>query len=221
MILEKLRGDLNRDDSFWPAQVTTLAVIALNFVLPPKLTAGPWWLLPAIELVIVVVLFGRQPLTGPGRPDGHRRLALALIALLAAATLVSLGLLAHYLIGGGHEAGRSLLGAGVVVWANVVLVGGLAYWEVDRGGPGQREDNAGHADFLFTEMTDDVRRYQPPGWRPGFGDYLYLSLTNCVAFSPTDTMPLTPRAKLLMSIQSIAAFTTLGLVVARAVNILG
>jgi hypothetical protein len=221
VILDKIRGDLDREDSFWPAQVTTLAVIALNFVLPARLTAGPWWLLPGLELVIVVALFWRQPLEGPGRPDGHRRLALALIALLAVATVVSQILLAHYLLAGGKGSGRSLLGAGVVLWANVVLVGGLTYWELDRGGPGQRQVNVGHADFLFTEMTDDVKRYQPAGWGPGFADYLYLSLTNCVAFSPTDTMPLTQRAKLLMGIQSIAAFSTLGLVVARAVNILG
>ena len=158
---------------------------------------------------------------GAKRPSGHRRLALLLIAVLALATLISLGLLAHYLVGGGHAAGRSLLGAGVVIWANNVLVGALAYWELDRGGPGKRRTNEGHADFLFAEMTDDTRGYQPPGWQPGFGDYLYLSLTNSVAFSPTDTMPLTQRAKLLMGLQSIAAFATLGLVIARAVNILG
>ena len=220
MIVDKIRGDLDRDDSYWPAQLTTLAVIALNFVLPARLTAGPWWLLPAIELGIVAVLFGRQPMEGAKRPSGHRRLALLLIAVLALATLTSLGLLAHYLVGGGHAAGRSLLGAGVVIWANNVLVGALAYWELDRGGPGRRRVNEGHADFLFAEMTDDTRGYQPPGWQPGFGDYLYLSLTNSVAFSPTDTMPLTQRAKLLMMVQSAISLLTIALVAARAVNIL-
>lgn len=73
-------------------------------------------------------------------------------------------------------------------------------------------------DFMFPQMTDD--RWAPPGWRPGLVDYLYVSFTNATAFSPTDTMPLTGRAKWLMSAQSLTALVTVGLVVARAVNIL-
>jgi uncharacterized membrane protein len=57
-------------------------------------------------------------------------------------------------------------------------------------------------------------------WRPGFIDYLYLSLTNMTAFSPTDTMPLSARAKILMGVQSVCGFILLALVIARSVNIL-
>jgi hypothetical protein len=74
-------------------------------------------------------------------------------------------------------------------------------------------------DLLFPEMTDD--RYAPPGWKPGFGDYLYVSLTNQTAFSPTDTLPLSGRLKGLMGVQGLAALVTIGVIIARAVNVLG
>ena len=47
-----------------------------------------------------------------------------------------------------------------------------------------------------------------------------MSFTNATAFSPTDTMPLTPMAKAADGGQSLIALVTIGLVVARAVNIL-
>ena len=63
-------------------------------------------------------------------------------------------------------------------------------------------------------------RIEPRNWRPQFIDYVYVSLTNATAFSPTDTMPLTPMAKSVMGIQSLVSLVTLGLIVARAVNVL-
>ena len=100
-----------------------------------------------------------------------------------------------------------------------MLLFGLWYWELDRGGPVARGEGRELApDFLFPQMTDP--RWAPQGWMPGLIDYLYVSLTNATAFSPTDTMPLTPIAKWLMGGQCLAALVTVGLVVARAVNIL-
>jgi hypothetical protein len=91
---------------------------------------------------------------------------------------------------------------------------------MDRGGPVARYLNAdAMVDFEFPQM--DNPQFAPSGWRPGFLDYLYLSLTNSTAFSPTDTMPLTHTAKIVMAIQSLTALLTVGLVIARAVNILG
>ena len=110
-------------------------------------------------------------------------------------------------------------GSGGAIYAINVVVFGLWYWETDRGGAGRRAAGRdGPPDLLFPQMNDD--RIQPANWRPQFVDYLYVSLTNATAFSPTDTMPLTANAKWLMSAQSIAALATVGLVVARAVNIL-
>jgi hypothetical protein len=108
----------------------------------------------------------------------------------------------------------------VVLWVTNVLLFGLWYWELDRGGPVARAMNPGaKPDFLFPQMTLPPE-HAPRNWMPGLIDYLYVSFTNATAFSPTDTMPLTQIAKLLMSIQALAALLTIGLVVARAVNIL-
>jgi hypothetical protein len=113
-----------------------------------------------------------------------------------------------------------LIFAGVVLWVTNVLLFGLWYWELDGGGPLARMlKRRHHPDFLFVQMSSP--EWAPKGWRPGLTDYLYLSLTNATAFSPTDTMPLTPSAKWLMGAQSLVALVTVGLVVARAVNILG
>ena len=108
------------------------------------------------------------------------------------------------------------------IWLTNVLVFGLAYWELDRGGPlGRAGARAAPAspDLWFPQDADP--RSAAPGWRPVFADYLFVSLTSSTAFSPTDTMPLTPRAKLLMGLQSLVSLLTIGLVAARAVNILG
>lgn len=99
-----------------------------------------------------------------------------------------------------------------------MLLFSLWYWEIDRGGPGLRAAGRdGWPDFLFPQMNDDGLS---PAWRPQFVDYLYVSLTNATAFSPTDTMPLSATVKLMMSLQSLISLVTLGLVIARAVNIL-
>ncbi len=149
----------------------------------------------------------------------RRHVAIGMIGLVSAANMVSLVRLCHRLLAGGKENGHELILSGIVLWCTNVLLFGLWYWEVDRGGPVARACGE-HAtpDFLFPQMTDP--RWAPADWRPRLVDYLYVSLTNATAFSPTDTMPLTPSAKWLMSAQSIASLVTVGLVVARAVNIL-
>jgi hypothetical protein len=144
---------------------------------------------------------------------------IVLLALLGASTLVALVLLARLLVAGGHAAGKPLILAGAGLWFTNILIFGIWYWELDRGGPGVRRSmEAGRSDFLFPQMTEHAL---DAGWTPGFADYLYTSYTNAAAFSPTDTLPLTATAKGLMAAQSLIALTTLLLVVSRAVNILG
>jgi hypothetical protein len=106
-----------------------------------------------------------------------------------------------------------------LIWLANVLIFGLWYWEVDRGGPGRRAsgDDA-LPDLQFPQMTDP--RFAPAGCRPQFVDYLYVSFTNATAFSPTDTMPLTAIANGMMALQSLVSLLRIGLVVSRAVNIL-
>ena len=140
-------------------------------------------------------------------------------AFVSAANITSLALLTHELLHHQTTNGRQLIIAGVLIWLTNVLIFGLWYWETDRGGPGRRAAGLdGPPDFLFVQMTDDS--IQPVNWRPQFIDYLYVSLTNAAAFSPTDTMPLSPTAKGTMGLQSLVSIVTIGLVVSRAVNIL-
>jgi uncharacterized membrane protein len=211
--------DLGRDDPLWPGQLATLVALGLYLALPDALTIGPGWPLPVAEGVVLAALVLA---TRGGREARRRReIAVGLVLVAAAANLVSLGYLTHYLIAGGTARGSDLLNGGVLIWATSLLLFTVLYWELDRGGP--RRLGADRAmvapDFLFPQMTDD--RYAGDGWTPGFGDYLYVSLTNQTAFSPTDTMPLTPRVKALMGVQGVAALVTIGVIVARAVNLLG
>lgn len=203
----------------WGPQLVVACAIAIDFTLPDKLTIGPPWLLPAVEGVLLIVLALATPRPAILHHPLRRQVAMAVIGLVSTVNIFSLVELVRYLIHGGNVAGRSLIFAGFGLWLTNVLLFGLWYWELDGGGPLARAlEKGGFPDFLFPQM--DKKEYAPPGWRPGLIDYMYTSFTNATAFSPTDTMPLTPIAKWLMSAQSLASLVTVGLVVARAVNIL-
>jgi hypothetical protein len=216
----RLRDRIERGDPLWPAQLAVAAAIALHLLLSDRLTVGPNWLVPGVAGVLLVVLIIDGPSRAAQRSPRQRRLTLALIGLLSLAYIVSLVLLVHYLINGGTTGGHKLILSGIVLWATNVLIFSVTYWEMDRGGPVARfRDPKAMPDFQFPQMENP--HLAPAEWRPGFLDYFYTSLTNATAFSPTDTMPLTQTAKSVMGVQGIAAVVTLGLVVARAVNILG
>ena len=206
-------------ESFWPVQLALLLAIGLQFGLPARLTAGPSWLVPALEGVLVIGLSLATPRQLEHEHTGRRRTAIGLTAFVSAANVFSLVELSHFLLHHKVENGPELIVSGMLIWLTNFLIFALWYWELDRGGPGRRA--AGHdgpPDFLFPQMNDD--RVQPRNWRPQFFDYLYVSLTNAAAFSPTDTMPLTLKAKGIMGVQSIVSLVTIGLIVSRAVNIL-
>ena len=206
-------------EPFWPAQVTILAAIGLQFALSDRLTAGPVWLIPGLEAVLLIGLFFATPNMLEFEHPRRRRLALSMIAFVSAANVYSLIALSKSLLHNHVNNGHELLISGVVIWLTNFLIFGLWYWELDRGGPGKRVSGNDLApDFLYPQMTDDT--IEPRDWRPRFIDYLYVSLTNATAFSPTDTMPLTPMAKSVMGVQSVASLVTIGLIVSRAVNIL-
>ncbi|MHB8670284.1 MAG: hypothetical protein ACYDAD_06970 [Acidimicrobiales bacterium] len=216
---ESLWGFVSPGESRWPATVTVLVALALQIALPHRLTPGPRLLLPALELVLLVPLVVANPSRLTRESRDLRVLALGVIAVITAANLVSLALLIQRLLGGTKANGRQLILAGVSIWTTVVLIFAVWYWEVDRGGPVRRcSPDHGAPDFLFPQMENPGVAAE--GWAPTFVDYLYVSLTNTLAFSPTDTMPLTGRVKLLMSVQSLASLTTIAIVGARAVNIL-
>jgi hypothetical protein len=211
------------DEPFWPAQLTVLVTIALQFTFSSKVTVGPRWLFPGIEAVLLGVLSLATPVRLHHVHQGRRRVALVFTGLVSVINMVSLGLLTHELLHHTVANGRSLIVSGSEIWATNVLIFTLWYWETDRGGPAvrgaARHGNAaeGPPDFLFIQMTAD---HTVEHWNPNFMDYFYLSFTNATAFSPTDTMPLTGRAKGIMALQALVALITIGLVISRAVNIL-
>ncbi len=208
-----------RDLPIWGPLLIVAIAIALDVVLPNKLRLGPRWLLPGLEALLLVGLALASPSRRARHYQRRRAVVLTLIALISATNAVSLALLVHYLVSGGHETGKDLIFSGVLLWVNNVLIFGLWYWELDRGGPVERmRETPDPPDFLFVQMSSP--ELAPKDWVPSLVDYLYLSFTNSTAFSPTDTMPLTSMAKSLMAGQSLVALITVGLVVARAVNIL-
>jgi hypothetical protein len=211
-----------KPEHLWPPQLVIALAIALQVLLPDRLTAGDSkWVLPALELLLLAVLAIASPrrLTEPR--SWRRRLSMTVVSVVSLANGISLALLAHLLLGR-HTMpitnGRELIVAGSLIWLSNVLLFSLWYWELDRGGPGLRAfGDDGAPDFLYPQMAPD---WPDPRWRPQFADYLYVSLTNAIAFSPTDTMPLSVMAKFVMGLQSLISLVTIGLVISRAVNIL-
>lgn len=204
---------------FWEPQLVVACAIALQLTLSEDVTVGPNWLLPAMEGAVLIGLVIVSPHPNVRHSRLRRQVAIGMIALVSAANIASLVLLSHRLLRGGNVNGHALILSGVVLWCTNVLLFGLWYWEIDGGGPVARAGKQGRfPDFMFVQM--DKTQFAPKDWRPHLIDYLYLSFTNATAFSPTDTMPLTPMAKWLMSGQALASLVTVGLVVARAVNIL-
>lgn len=204
----------------WPATVALLVAAALFLLIPDSLTPGPGFAFPLIALALATPLTVVAHVRGRDETLVARRLALALLVVATAAITGALALVIEALVRGGAVDGRALLEAAAIVWTANVSVYAVWLWEVDRGGPHRRvaEDGGGEPDFLFPQMTDATRF---PTWRPRFVDYLFIAFTAATAFSPTDALPLTARAKLLIAAQSATSLVTVVLVTARAVNVLG
>jgi uncharacterized membrane protein len=228
MSLPEPRRVDHRIEPFWDAQLAVGVVLLLYASLPERLTLGPRWAVPALCGLLLAVLASATPWRRgmpAARTATRRRLAIAVIALVGAANLTALVQLVVDLISVEGLSGRVLLRAAATLWLATVLVFAVLFWEVDRGGPAVRSDEilvrAVLPDLVFPQMAPDaLGTLAPHGWMPSFVDYLYLSFTNATAFSPTDTMPFTATAKLLMLAQSLGSFVTVALVAARAVNIL-
>jgi hypothetical protein len=205
----------------WPMALTLVIAMVLPFLLPPKFSLGPRWIIPAVEALLLVALV----IADPGRIDRRstlvRALSIGLVAILVAGAAGVTARLVVDLIRGGPETNSpgQLLRVGSVVWVYVIITFSFLYWELDSRGPETRaRTDPEFPDFAFPEhLNSHVAR---PGWRPEFFDYLYLGFTNATAFSPTDVMPLSRWAKLAMAVQATACLAVMGLVIARAVNIL-
>jgi hypothetical protein len=203
-----------------PVALAVLLAVVLQLVLPDGLILRPRPLLPALELILLVALVAANPIRLDRQHPSLRVGSLGLTALITLANAVSAVLLIRGLVTGHlNYNAANLLGAGAAIYVTNVIAFGLWYWEFDRGGPFERaQASRVHPDFLFPQMT--TPEIASNDWQPEFFDYFYLSFTNATAFSPTDTMPLSRWAKALMLAQSAIALSTLGLVIARAVNVL-
>ena len=203
----------------WPVSFVVGVVIVLQFLLPKSLSLKSQPEICIVEGILALTLFA----ISPGRISKHRNttwwIGIALTAVMTASNIASAVHLLQRLIDGTIKSPASLLAFGGSIWLTNMVVFSLWYWEFDRGGPGARAEALDpYPDFLFPQMSDP--QYSPSDWKPTYFDYLFTSYTNASAFSPTDVMPLTRWAKMLMMVQSATSLVTVGLVIARAVNIL-
>jgi hypothetical protein len=216
-------GAGSRAESYtWPL-LAVVAVIVPQVLVPARNRVGPPLLVPIVEGVVVLVLLGIAVRPGPV-PRGARSLVLTLFGVLVAANAFAAGRLVTLTLDNGAvdgvalTASRLLVAAGLLLLANVVTFA-LLYWQLDGGGPsGRVETPAPLPDLQFPQTLP--QGLAAPGWRPRFGDHLYVAFTNVVAFSPTDTMPLTLRGKGLMALQSMISLGVLVVVLSRVINIL-
>ena len=220
-----------RGEARLPAAVAVLAAIALYALLPETLLLLPRVVIPTLGVLLLIALTAVNPKRLTRETRLSRIASLSLVALIGLANTVSLVMLLRALLDSEVQDGRALLTAALQVWLTNVIVFGLAFWELDRGGPVTRTQKPRAqlppADFRFSQDENDetvsevaAGSSKQSGWVPALHDYLYVSLTNSTAFSPTDTMPLTGRAKLLMGVECSSALIVSVLVISRGVSIL-
>ena len=209
-----------RGEARWPSVTAVLVAMVLTLARPKEMRLAPAWVLPAVEIVLLAVLITRDPGRIDKRSSFLRGVSIVVVALLVLDAMVATVRLIALLIHGGSmtNSPEALLAAGGVVWLSNLIVFALLYWELDAGGAANRAHRMPrYLDLAFTQqLSPEVAQ---PGWRPGFGDYLYLAMTTSTAFSPTDVMPLALWAKMAMGLQSMISLAVVGLVIARAVNV--
>lgn len=221
----------------WLARGAVLAIVALQFLLVNDITVIPRWVMPTLELALLAPLSiatawsmgATKRVAGAEDPSdlwalvgrhrsSIRKAFLLLTGLVSVANLISLYGLVQEIVGGHAGNGKTLLIDSLNIWATNLIIFSLWYWNIDRKIPSLDEEP--QPDFVFTQQM------LPPSlmrraYTPGYIDYLFLAFTNATAFSPSDTFPLTARAKLLMMLQALISLVTIALVAARAVGILG
>lgn len=210
-------------ESRWPAALAVVAAVILLTVLPRALRVTPTWISGLVGLVVLVPMAAVGFTAGSARwLRAERRTTFLVVVFGGLATItILLSLIGAMVKGTVDLSGAQLLASGIAVWVSNVTIFSLLYWHMDRGGPESRVNDASkRPDWLFPQegAPDEVVR---PGWRPAFVDYLFLGYSTATAFSTTDVVPLTARAKLLMMLESTVSLVTMVVVAARAINILG
>ena len=211
-----------RTEPRWPVALTILVILALLILLPSRVRVFPPWLVVVLGLMAVGCVVGAATHTQNARWASIERWMIASAAVLGGAgALVTLRELIYDMIHGSKAVdGLQMLSSSIAIWAVNVTMFSLFYWQLDRGGPFGRAHEHRRPDWLFPQdqaPPEDL----PPHWRPQFIDYLFLGFSTATAFSTTDALPLTGRAKFAMMSESAISLVTLVVVAARAINVLG
>jgi hypothetical protein len=210
-----------RDESRWPPALAILFVLFLMAALPGHVHMLPVWVSYLAALAVLVPMAGVALTAGNTLWLGIERAIIILLATIYVANTIAeladmIGVITL------HPSGQnafSLLSSSVAIWIANVLTFSLLYWQIDRGGPRARASHLNvKPDWVFPQPAkpEDL----PPDWRPLFLDYLYLGYNTATAFSPTDALPLTHRAKMLMMIESMISLLTMVIILSRAINVL-
>jgi uncharacterized membrane protein len=201
----------------WPATLAVLLIGGIFFFISSKFTVGPRW---AVLVVVAALLIPLWLTRSRGMHQWTHALALALNGVLTLAVASSAVLLLYRLSTGETQA-FALLRDAVLIWGVNIVVFALWYWNLDAGGPAKRRPGK-HAssDFAFPQQQQDDDG-EVEGWSPGFTDYLFLAFNTSTAFSPTDTLVLARRMKVLMMLQSAISLLIVAVLAARAINTIG
>jgi len=204
----------------WPMAAAVLVSVTMQLSLPDRHVLSPSVLFPTVEVLLLVVLVIGDPGRIDRRSTALTKLTVALVVVMTVDNLAGvLELVRGILDGSDRDDGTVLLATGGALWVTNVIAFSLWYWLLDRGGPAARAAGPPQAAaFAFPE--DATPKLAAPGWWPQYPDYLYLAFTNSSALSPTDTMPVTRWAKMLMLCQASISLVIAVMIVARAVNIL-
>ncbi len=206
----------------WPAGSAVIVVLILLALLPDRVRLVPVWVANAIGAFVLVPIAAVGVTRGNVRVLRIERVAsfLFFATVLAGSVTTLARAIGEMLNPAATVGGIQLLASSIAIWVNNVLAFSLLYWQLDRGGPEARLRAAPtRPDWVFPQ--EDVRELVAPEWRPTFVDYLFLGFSTATAFSPTAAMPLTPRAMMLMMVESLISLITILVVAARSINILG
>ena len=211
----------SRDEPRWHPALAILVVLCVLAAVPGHVTALPVWVSYLAALAVLVPMAAVTLTKGNTLWLGIERTMIILLAAAYVANTIAeladmIGVITL------HPSGNnpfSLLSSSVAIWLANVLTFSLLYWQIDQGGPSARASNSSvKPDWVFPQPAkpEDL----PPDWRPLFLDYLYLGYNTATAFSPTDALPLTHRAKMLMMIESTISLLTMVIILSRAINII-
>ena len=230
--MAKLIEKNQRAEHRWPAFIAIVVALTLYALLPSSFLPVVRFTVVGIGILLLIPVFAINPLRMTKETKWSRVLSIGLTGLLATANAVALVQLVMQLVSGDKKDGLTLVLAALQVWTTQIIVFALIFWELDRGGPVTRTQadrvKLPEADFRFPQDENDDTVVEvamgssgKSNWTANFVDYLYYSISNSMAFSPPDAVPLTNRAKILTALEAFGAYILLVLVIARAVSLLG